>query len=108
MWPFCRQPLYAGAMPVVFNVTILNGMGVVGYVEKNPTWNPSDIAGNLLDIRFTFSDTIWPWTGFLGLHMEIRDEGVNFSGIIEGDISLSIVSPSRTQGKEVNAHSIFV
>ena len=47
MWPFCGQPLYAGAMPVVFNVTILNGMGVVGYVEGNPQWSPSDMAGNL-------------------------------------------------------------
>ncbi|XP_028220299.1 UDP-galactose transporter 1-like [Glycine soja] len=27
-WPFCRQPLYAGAMPIIFNATILNGMGV--------------------------------------------------------------------------------
>lgn len=97
MWPFCRQPLYAGAMPVIFNVTILNGMGVVGYVEGSPEWKPSDAAGDLLDIHFTFSDVIWPWTGFLGLHLQIRDEGVNFSGIIEGDVSLSIVSPPRRQ-----------
>ena len=30
MWPFCRQAFYAGAMPVMFNATVLNGMGVVG------------------------------------------------------------------------------
>ena len=30
MWPFCRQPLYAGAMPLMFNATVLNGMGVIG------------------------------------------------------------------------------
>jgi hypothetical protein len=30
MWPFCRQPLYAGAMPLMFNATVLNGMGVTG------------------------------------------------------------------------------
>lgn len=29
-WPFCRQPLYAGAMPVIFNATVLNGMGLTG------------------------------------------------------------------------------
>ena len=30
MWPFCRQPLYAGAMPLMFNATVLNGMGLIG------------------------------------------------------------------------------
>eukprot|EP00955_Chlamydomonas_euryale_P048609 354031-Chlamydomonas_euryale.AAC.5 len=32
-WPYCAQPLYAGALPVVVNVTLLNGMGVVGWLE---------------------------------------------------------------------------
>lgn len=100
MWPFCRQPLYAGAMPVIFNATILNGMGVVGYVESPPLWHPFDEAGDLLEVRFTYSDVIWPWTGFLGLHMQIRDEGANFSGVIEGNVSLSVVSPS---GREEQA-----
>lgn len=30
MWPFCRQPLYAHAMPLMFNATVLNGMGLIG------------------------------------------------------------------------------
>lgn len=30
MWPFCTQPLYAGAMPLMFNATVLNGMGLTG------------------------------------------------------------------------------
>ena len=30
MWPFCTQPLYAGAMPLMFNATVLNGMGLIG------------------------------------------------------------------------------
>ncbi len=30
MWPFCRQPLYAHAMPLMFNATVLNGMGLTG------------------------------------------------------------------------------
>ncbi|KAF6154760.1 hypothetical protein GIB67_032372 [Kingdonia uniflora] len=36
-WPFSRQPLYVGAMSVMFNNTILNGMGLIGYVEGQPT-----------------------------------------------------------------------
>ena len=30
MWPFCRQPLYAQAMPTMVNTTVLNGMGLTG------------------------------------------------------------------------------
>lgn len=92
-WPFCRQPLYAGAMPVIFNVTILNGMGVIGYVDGPPTWHPLGEEGNLLNIRFTYSEVIWPWTGYLALHMQIKEEGAKFSGEIEGNVSVSLHSP---------------
>lgn len=93
-WPFCRQPLYASAMPVIFNATILNGMGVIGYIESPPTWHPFDEVGNLLSLHFTYSDVIWPWTGFLALHMQIKEEGAQFSGIIEGNVTVQVYSPS--------------
>ncbi|KAL4304353.1 hypothetical protein GQ457_10G021790 [Hibiscus cannabinus] len=92
-WPFCRQPLYAGAMPVIFNATVLNGMGVIGYVQSPPTWHPSNEEGNLLSIRFTYSEIIWPWTGYLALHMQIKEEGAHFSGVIEGNVTVKIYSP---------------
>ncbi|CAL5443045.1 unnamed protein product [Camellia sinensis] len=62
-WPFCHQPLCAGAMPVIFNATILNGMGVIGYVESPPTWHPSDEV----------------------VYLQIKEEGAQFSGEIEGN-----------------------
>ncbi|KAL2607535.1 hypothetical protein R1flu_026108 [Riccia fluitans] len=98
-WPFCRQPMYAGAMPVIFNATILNGMGVVGYVESAPKWTPLDDAGHLLDIQYTYSDVIWPWTGFLGLHFRIKPEGSRHMGIIEGNITFTVISPPA-KGKD--------
>ncbi|KAJ9548716.1 hypothetical protein OSB04_021259 [Centaurea solstitialis] len=93
-WPFCQQPLYAGAMPVLFNTTILNGMGVIGYFEGPPAWRPTSEEGNLLSIRFTYSDVIWPWTGYLALHMQIKEEGATFSGEIVGDVVVNVYSPS--------------
>lgn len=33
-WPYCSQSLYATALPVIFNITILNGMHVNGTVSK--------------------------------------------------------------------------
>jgi len=31
-WPYCLQPLYHSAMPIIVNVTILNGMDVIGEI----------------------------------------------------------------------------
>ncbi|KAK3041678.1 hypothetical protein RJ639_001488 [Escallonia herrerae] len=106
-WPFCRQPLYAGAMPVIFNTTILNGMGVIGHVESPPMWHPSDEEGNLLSIHFTYSDVIWPWTGYLAVHMQIKEEGALFSGEIEGNVTLRVFSPP-TQGEKDRRSSTCV
>ncbi|GAB2268270.1 Membrane-bound transcription factor site-1 protease [Dionaea muscipula] len=100
-WPFCRQPLYAGAMPVIFNATVLNGMGVVGYFDGPPTWHPSNEDGNLLSIHFTYSNIIWPWTGYLGLHMQIKEEGSQFSGLIEGNVTVKLYSPPAEGEKTV-------
>ncbi|KAK4753960.1 hypothetical protein SAY87_002064 [Trapa incisa] len=106
-WPFCHQPLYAGAMPVIFNTTILNGMGVVGYLEGSPTWYPSSEDGNLLNIRFTYSKVIWPWTGYLALHLQIKEEGARFSGIIEGNVTVKLSSPP-VQGEKIPRKSTCV
>lgn len=100
-WPFCRQPLYAGAMPVIFNATILNGMGVIGYVDGSPSWHPLNEDGNLLNIHFTYSEVIWPWTGYLALHMQIKEEGAQFSGVIEGNVTVKVYSPPSSGEKAV-------
>ncbi|MBA0835654.1 hypothetical protein Goarm_007924 [Gossypium armourianum] len=106
-WPFCRQALYSGAMPVIFNATILNGMGVIGYVQSPPTWHPSTEEGNLLRIHFTYSEVIWPWTGYLALHMQIKEEGGHFSGVIEGNVIVRIFSPPA-QGEKTARTSTCV
>ncbi|KAF5953284.1 hypothetical protein HYC85_011228 [Camellia sinensis] len=98
-WPFFHQPPYAGAMPVIFNATILNGMGVIGYVESPPTWHPSDEVGNLLSVHLTYSDVIWPWTGYLAVYLQIKEEGAQFSGEIEGNVTIDVYSP-RAQGEK--------
>ncbi|KAJ9538683.1 hypothetical protein OSB04_031416 [Centaurea solstitialis] len=106
-WPFCQQPLYADAMPVLFNTTILNGMGVIGYVESPPVWHPANEESNLLSIHFTYSNVIWPWTGYLALHMQIKEEGAQFSGEIEGNVTVKIYSPPAL-GEKLFRHSTCV
>ncbi|KAF6169923.1 hypothetical protein GIB67_034315 [Kingdonia uniflora] len=97
-WPFSYQLLYAGTMPVMFNATILNGMGLIGYVEGQPTWHPSNDEENLLSIHF-YSKIIWPWIGYLALHMQIKDEAKGGSNSAKskkdtmGSISQYQISP---------------
>ena len=51
-WPYCTQPLYAGAFPAVFNVTVLNGMGVTGKIVAEPEWHPyTPQNGEVLEVR---------------------------------------------------------
>ncbi|MFS7982472.1 putative site-1 protease [Helianthus anomalus] len=68
-------------------------MGVIGYIESPPVWHPSNEESNLLSIHFTYSDIIWPWTGFLALHMQIKEEGSQFSGENEGNVTVKVYSP---------------
>ena len=71
MWPYCSQPMYApvpprtslplffntkpnryyGSLPIIFNATILNGMGVIGEISSEPQFLPGR-NGHLLEVVF--------------------------------------------------------
>ncbi|EFJ52617.1 hypothetical protein VOLCADRAFT_85780 [Volvox carteri f. nagariensis] len=93
LWPFCRQYLYAGAMPVMFNATLLNGQGVVGWLEGPPVWRPTDPAGQLLHLTFEWSDLLWPWSGFLALYIRVLPGGAAYQGVANGVVEAVVVSP---------------
>ncbi|KAE8714143.1 Subtilisin-like protease SBT6.1 [Hibiscus syriacus] len=63
--------------------------------------------GNLLSISFTYSEVIWPWTGYIALHMQIKEEGAHFSGVIEGNVTVRIYSPPA-QGEKTTRSSTCV
>ena len=96
-WPHCAQPLYHGAMPFMFNATIVNGMGLVGWLEAAPEWRPSDDAvgdlGNHLDVRFAFSEMLWPWSGYLAMYVRVKSSGATISGRASGTVSFAVLSP---------------
>lgn len=33
MWPYCSQPIYYTGMPLIVNITILNGMALSGRIK---------------------------------------------------------------------------
>lgn len=98
MWPFCTQPLYFGAMPLIFNVTILNGMGVSGQIVGSPVWQPNSNSGGVhLDVSFTYAEILWPWSGYLALHLTVKDTAIDYTGKAEGVVLLNILSPPQVK-----------
>ena len=93
-WPYCTQPIYYGGMPIIANVTILNGMSVTGKLSGEPVWHPyTPQNGQLLEVAFSHSEVIWPWSGYLAVHITVGKDGANFEGIAQGHVSLTIESP---------------
>ncbi|CAL5228891.1 g12106 [Coccomyxa viridis] len=92
MWPFCRQPLYANAMPLMFNATVLNGMGLIGTFAEEPIFTSTNEGGRFLDVRFERSLQLWPWSGFLALYIRVTQEGAEFQGIAKGEVSFVVES----------------
>ncbi|KAH3757854.1 membrane-bound transcription factor site-1 protease [Pelomyxa schiedti] len=103
MWPYCSQPMYYSAMPVVANVTILNSNSVVGFV-KETAWHPG-IHGDLLEISVTNSLDIWPWSGWLGIRMRVTPLGATYEGSAEGVLTVTVSSPSQN-GNTEERHSV--
>ncbi|XP_042143236.1 membrane-bound transcription factor site-1 protease isoform X4 [Ixodes scapularis] len=94
MWPYCTQPLYHSSLPVIANITILNGMGVSGRIVSKPEWHPYlPENGHFLDLAFGFPEVLWPWSGFLSIHFSVRAEAAQWEGVAQGHVSLTVESP---------------
>ena len=93
------QAVYHGAMPFMFNATIVNGMGLTGWLESPPVWKPSggdmsasngDVSasngdlGAHVDVRFEFSDVLWPYSGYLAFYTRVKQSAKNSEGIASG------------------------
>ncbi|XP_054278067.1 membrane-bound transcription factor site-1 protease-like [Macrosteles quadrilineatus] len=94
MWPYCTQPLYHTAMPTIVNVTILNGLGVSGRVVGKPQWYPyTPQYGHFLEVSLTYSEVLWPWSGWLGVSLGVGKEAAGWTGTAQGHIQLTVESP---------------
>ncbi|XP_072931051.1 membrane-bound transcription factor site-1 protease [Epargyreus clarus] len=91
MWPYCTQPIYYSGQPTIANVTVINGLGVVGDV-KSVTWHPHLPHGPLMAVTADYSQVLWPWSGWLALSIIVLEEGADFDGVIEGHVNVTIES----------------
>ncbi|XP_066916313.1 membrane-bound transcription factor site-1 protease-like [Clytia hemisphaerica] len=109
MWPYCTQPVYHGAMPIVVNVTILNGMGVTGQIKGQPLWEPySKDHGHMIELSFTYPDRFWPWSGYFAVHISASKKASEWNGIAKGIITFNVTSPPEVEGGQEQISSISI
>ena len=96
-------------MPLALNVTILNSMGVSGKIERPPQWVPAQGYEGILEVGFSYSDILWPWTGFLAVHLSVTSKGAAYDGEVMGVVTLTVTSPrgsSSALGSSVPSTSL--
>jgi membrane-bound transcription factor site-1 protease len=53
-----------------------------------------------LNISITYSDVLWPWSGWLGIHIAVNDQGEQFEGLAQGHVTLTVQSPPGPEESE--------
>ncbi|XP_065207712.1 membrane-bound transcription factor site-1 protease [Planococcus citri] len=107
MWPYCTQPIYFGGIPTIVNVTILNGMGVTGYINEKPKWYPYiPQNGHFLEVSLSYSEVLWPWSGWLAVSLAVSKEAASWSGSAHGHIELTVESPAADNETNVQKSTI--
>uniref|UniRef100_A0A914W555 Peptidase S8/S53 domain-containing protein n=1 Tax=Plectus sambesii TaxID=2011161 RepID=A0A914W555_9BILA len=103
MWPYCSQPLYASALPTIFNITIVNGLGVTGRLSQEPIWEPFiDENGAYLSVSFAYSDILWPWSGYLAVVVKVRENASRWEGTAAGRVRLTVESDVDGTRRQAN------
>ena len=108
MWPYCTQPMYAHAMPIIVNVTILNGMGVWGQIRgRTPCQWRGTVNGQMLRVSCTVSKELWPYVGWVALYLTVPDEFAASTATVEGSIVVLVTSPSAAASDDPAAGPQF-
>uniref|UniRef100_H3HCV8 subtilisin n=1 Tax=Phytophthora ramorum TaxID=164328 RepID=H3HCV8_PHYRM len=89
MWPFCSQPLFHSALPLMINLTILNPASVVGTIKMPPQWI-SDTNGEHLAVSTSSSSALWPYFGSIGVFIQVKEQAASFDGIAKGALRLEV------------------
>lgn len=94
--PYCEQPIYYSAMPLMLNATLLNGMAVTGRLKEPPTWK-AGTNGQFLKLSFDWPEYVWPWSGYIGIRVQVNQAGATFQGVAEAVVSVTVISPHHLE-----------
>ncbi|CAI5702148.1 unnamed protein product [Peronospora effusa] len=89
MWPYCLQPLYHSALPLMVNLTILNPTSVVGTIKSLPQWL-AGTNGEYLLVSTSLPSVVWPYFGSIGVFVEVKEQAAAFEGIAQGTLRLEL------------------
>lgn len=63
-----------------------------------PRWEPYiPHHGNYIDVAFSYSKTLWPWSGYLAISISVAKSGASYDGIAQGRVSLTVESPPEVR-----------
>jgi len=109
MWPYCTQPIYHSGIPTVVNITLINGMGVTGIIKGYPRWEPyTKEFGHMIDVAFSYSDHLWPWSGYFAVYISVSKKAAEWEGNCKGLISFNVTSPSKSEGDEEQMSTVRI
>lgn len=91
-WPYCAQPLYATAQPVLLNVSLLCGLAAMSSVTGPPQWVPDGPDGSRLKLAFGWSKPLWPWAGWLSVSLTVDPASSEWGGEARGVIRLTVTA----------------
>ncbi|KAE8901445.1 Membrane-bound transcription factor site-1 protease [Phytophthora fragariae] len=94
MWPYCSQPLYHSALPLMVNLTIMNPASVVGTIKKPPQWI-SETNGEHLTVSTSSPFAIWPYVGSIGVFIEVKEKAAAFEGIAKGELRFEVENANQ-------------
>ena len=57
----------------------------------------------MLEIAVSYSDTLWPWSGYLAVTISVSEKARDFDGVIGGHIELTIESPDSGEGEKLSS-----
>jgi membrane-bound transcription factor site-1 protease len=103
MWPWCAQPLYYSAQPMIVNVTVLNPVSSWSRFCKPPQYIPSiKNNGKALEIDLSdYSIDIKPWSGHVGVKIKVSQKYRLWEGIAQGKIIARICAPGEEDYSEI-------
>ena len=89
LWPYCDQPLYATAQPLLLNVTLLNSAARRSRLAAPPRWI-ADANGDALTVAFASAGDLDAWVGFLGVRLSVPAAAARWSGDVAGRIEIDV------------------
>lgn len=92
LWPHCSQPLYASSMPLILNVTILNGISLTAKITECHFISDGP---SVLNVGISYDETVWPYSGWLALQISVKRNQF-FEGTTSGVIKCGFQVPPST------------